>query len=407
MPVKALRALAWFVLFAGFGAIAAWSAGVALNDRYLWSQPLWWLPTFFVCCVAGAASAVAWALARVARFVAQARAQRGITPPPESRRFAAMLRVLVLASAALTVWAVVVEWRTIAHFGDTRAPEDTRALRVLSWNYAVDSPAGLVDAALQPKPGEPPEVILLVNPPWSMDLAPLREGLAKARKSDRVYATKIGRMNLLSIYPIKRWGFTDLKIKGAKARTFKWTGGGMVSVDSGQAFFAELDTTSKLGRPTVVWMLDLPSDPTIARTEMLGTVSKTLSEFRGPQNRRNLLGLDEPSLITDGIGANGIGFPLPDLIVGDMNTTRNSRSLDTFVDSIQPPSPDPNRRRPFEYAYRQAGWGPGASFPRICPLFAIDQCFVRAPMRADRYEVVDLGVGTHYAQLIELYVPAK
>lgn len=79
--------------------------------------------------------------------------------------------------------------------------------------------------------------------------------------------------------------------------------------------------------------------------------------------------------------------PDPDVIIGDFNTT--------------PPAPARTLGLRAE-AFDAAGCGIGATYPREFPLVRIDQCLVNSEWTVVSATTVDLGIGAHRAQLIEL-----
>jgi endonuclease/exonuclease/phosphatase (EEP) superfamily protein YafD len=53
-------------------------------------------------------------------------------------------------------------------------------------------------------------------------------------------------------------------------------------------------------------------------------------------------------------------------------------------------------------AHGRAGRGPAATWPYAMPLWGLDQTFVRGWLAVERYDVIDLGGGTHRAQRTDL-----
>jgi endonuclease/exonuclease/phosphatase (EEP) superfamily protein YafD len=90
-------------------------------------------------------------------------------------------------------------------------------------------------------------------------------------------------------------------------------------------------------------------------------------------------------------GGAGPGFPAPDLIVGDFNIPRGSRSLRRLTLG-------------YPHAHSQAGHGHAGTYPRHRQLVHIDHMFVGPRLRAARYETVDPGVGSHRMQVVEVVV---
>ena len=134
-------------------------------------------------------------------------------------------------------------------------------------------------------------------------------------------------------------------------------------IDSGQAAFIEVTID---GSPRIVWLIDLPSDPSIPRHVML----RLAGEKIGAHN-------------------DGAGFPEPDVIVGDFNTPRGSRSLGNIVGDA-------------DSAFDRAGSGWSATWPRAFPLWHIDQVFVDDAVSVRAHRVLDMGLGEHRGVIVDL-----
>lgn len=116
------------------------------------------------------------------------------------------------------------------------------------------------------------------------------------------------------------------------------------------------------GRELVLHVLDLPSDPKIARGPLLADL------------RQRLDALD---------------LPEPDLVLGDVNLDAGSRSLSRAYPALDP-------------AFAVAGEGHAASYPRRWPLWQTDQMLVSPQLPVCRYRFIDLGFGTHRAQELSI-----
>jgi len=158
--------------------------------------------------------------------------------------------------------------------------------------------------------------------------------------------------------------------------------------DSGWAGFFEIDTTEELGEPIVVWVIDLPSDPAIPRVEMTRSAADAIQALVGPA-----MTMIEGTPTVEPL--NTTGFPEPDIIIGDFNIPRGSWSLGAITE-------------PLSNAWTD-GWlgmglgggvGPLGSWPRTKPVFHIDQTFLARDLRSCSYELIDLGVGMHRAQVV-------
>ena len=88
-------------------------------------------------------------------------------------------------------------------------------------------------------------------------------------------------------------------------------------------------------------------------------------------------------------GTATVGFPAPDIVVGDFNIPRSAGSLKALG-------------RGYPSAFDQAGRGYMASYPRVRPIFHIDQTFVAPGLRVFDYRLPDIGAGAHRAQVVDI-----
>jgi len=126
-----------------------------------------------------------------------------------------------------------------------------------------------------------------------------------------------------------------------------------------------LDATSTLGRILTVYAVDLPSELRRSRADVARDLRRILDQA-----------VSEP----------------PDVVVGDFNMTRSSAAMAIAFPEL-------------EHAYDQAGWGYAASFHRGFPLYHIDHTLIDETVRAVGYELVDIGMGRHLVQVVELARP--
>src|SRR5262245_52819700 len=343
---------------AGCGMLFLWLLGRAFNDRWAWSQLLWYMPTLEVVLASGLLllpSAVEW-FRRAARATPLLRRT--------GRASALVFWCAALMYLALAQWRL---WRPLAAPAPAQHP-----VRVFVWNPSWEKMAAFHERVL----AERPDVVLLASPHYTSGLADLRAGMGGP-----TFAAQWSMLTVISRYPIVRWGGASLRIRpeGSASSWFAKR----VS-DAGRAMFVELECPP-LGGKTVLWFVDLPSDPFLSRRRGMAEAAASLAEFRGPTYQRNPDGTDTGEPLPPG----PVGFPVPDIAAGDFNTPRGSGSMSFLCPRL-------------ENAYDQAGWGPSASFPRAWPLAHIDQTFVGPRLRATYYDTVDLGAGRHRAQVVDV-----
>lgn len=379
------RVAAWVAT----AAVLAWLVGRACTDRWLWSQYLYWVP--------GWAALAAGTAACLAATALRAGAARG--------RRAAGRRRWSLAGALLAAWAwtLLVEWRGAAWASRAIAAPATEArLRVLVWNPSLTVMPGF-EAMVR---AHGADAVLLANPPMRIDWSQLDEYPHRARW---------GRLLVLSRGPILAWGGTSLGIdadagppgpngRDGDAADDWWAR----ADDPGAAMFVLLDTRASLGRPTVAWLLDLPSNVRLPRIELARAARRRIEEFRGAWRLGSPAGDAEPGDAGAAGHRAGDGFPMPDLIAGDFNIPRGSASLGVIAGAGREGSGARGREgRVYRHAHAQGGAGPAATWPREWPIWAIDHVFVGPGLRATAYRVVDPGAGQHRMQVVDIAAAAR
>jgi hypothetical protein len=349
---RVLLTLAWSLA-------GAWVVGRICNDRWLWSQFLYWMPSLPVALFTGAVGA------SCSFFWKQSK----------DRRLRSALWTIALAGA-IAAYALIAEMHAErALMPRAPAAASDAGLRVLAWNPSrrrLPAMGGLLA-------GHELDLLLLANAPFDQPMDDLRTILG-----DSYHLARTWRLTVASRHPIIRWGVVPLGIEGSRPRFFRWSGGGSVIVDRGEAMIIELDTTATLGRVTTVWFVDLPSDPRIHRETMLRTARNALDNFAGPWFAASMPGFMVHRERPVPSQATAPAAP-PDLIAGDCNTPRGSRSLrHLFAGTTD--------------GFAAAGWGRSASYPAALPVLAIDHAAAGPFLACEAYELIDLGVGKHRAQ---------
>jgi hypothetical protein len=361
-----LTFLAWTTAVLSAALLAAWAMGRAVTDSWGWSQFLYWIPSPLAVFVAFAGLAASTLTGLLARRYASEKPARA--PAARTRL---VLWACWLGSLA---FMLLVEWHGVRYLSPVTPPSGSTPFRVLSWNAEIGRLEDFEDRAMSQEPA----VAMIANAPRNADWQAVRQ-----RFGVPTWTARGARFTVVSKFRILRWGTTDLRITGSRPRVAWWSGGGNIFFDTGDAIFVELDTTALAGHTTVIWGLDLPSDPQMIRRDVMRLAAATLTGFPGPVWKRDESGLDQRDTEAKP------GFPAPDLIVGDCNTPRGSASLAIVAGSMSS-------------AFDQAGRGFEASWPRKMPIIAIDQAFVGPRLRAVGYDVVDLGAAQHLAEVIDL-----
>ena len=387
LPTIGLGSVVFALLFA-----IAWAVGLVMNDRELWSQYLWWIPTGIVAIVLWTAIA----LSKLCEWIG-------------TRLSGAHLRPLLLVIAVgVSLWLLAIEWRVhrFVFSSDPRASDPSA--RLLYWNLAAATADGTTDRVM----AQQADVYILANPRLSNGRAFLMNAMREQARTWRDQAIEAAKTQVPPSDQDQSEAVPESADDSADAstseladipatlnhrRVARFANTIIVSrypvIDSGWRAISELDTkwfwrpsstgfegvgyivldaTQDLGGSLVIWVVDLPSNAGLHREEVM-RVARNLVE-RGPAT---------------GQLEDGTAFPAPTLIVGDFNTPRGSASLRALVGDR-------------ESAFGQAGVGPSATWPRPIEQLAIDLVFVANSWRAHGYERVDLQHGLHRAVRVDV-----
>ncbi len=357
------RWTAALALVAGGVLFVCWGLGKTFTDRFIITQMLSWILSQY--------AVIGLLLLALMHWVLLPREQ-GAAPVHRGLRSGTTI-LLVMAMLVLT-YLLVLDWRMWRIVFPARPGDEGQRVRVMVWNIGYVRTPGLAEKVKELEP----DVLALTNAHVTTDWVSIREAMARG---GRTYSATQGWFTLISRYPIIRHGWVPLAVSPATWRPF-----GLVPVNwsssGGECSFFEIAHPAH-PRPFVAWFNDMPSDPLIHRWVAMGQADNATRRFRGPILYRNPDGLDTSRTPPE------TGFPEPDLIGGDFNTPRRAGSIDRFV-------------RGLTHAYDQASWGPTGSFPRTWPLTHIDHIYVGNGLRATKYEIVDLGVGRHRAQIADV-----
>jgi len=345
---RALKAAGWLMLVAALTLLAAWIVGRAASDRWGWSQWLFWAIAPAGSIPAGLALLLAAGLLRLART---------------------RVRWITLSAVAVTAWTPIIGWRLWVWPVRAVLGPPTSSLRLVHWNPA----AKRADFA-RTLSSLDPDIVVISNPPNRSATSPSPEFEHAALPLCHVH----------SRFPIRAWGTAWLGLTDLyEDREREWH----ERPQSGWASFVEIDSTADLGRPLVVWIVDLPSSPEVPRREAALRARRAIESWTGP-----LLRPGEGDTITRE-PAQDVGFPAADVIVGDFNTPRGAWSASRIA-------------APLTSAFHDVGLGGGVgrcvTWPRERPLYQLDQAFVRDWLRSCRYEVRDPGATPHRIQILDL-----
>lgn len=353
--------------------LAGWTLGHIVTDRYYFTQFLWWIPTVIslpVSMVLG----VAWrVLAPGGVHYARTDFTRDLGP---RRRASRGQRLYLLACGMVGLYVVVEEWRLGNLF---RAPPRDPGVRLVAWNESWSPMKPMHDNLVALNA----DIMFIANPHWTFDAAKVRASMGPT-----TYAARADILTVFSKYPILRHGYRPLGIAPEPNRP-GYPPLNPNHIDNGQAMWLELDVPP-LGGHVIVWCIDMPSDVWMDRERAFREARGAIDTFRGPIMVRQESGMDRPEPMSGEV----LGFPDPDIIMGDCNTPRGSYSLSLLHANMH-------------HAFDDAGVGADYSYPRETPLIAIDQILLGPRLRASTYEILDLGGARHRAQLAVLHAAPK
>lgn len=402
-PWRFLTALsnALSLLFAvvAWSGITAWAVGEVVSDRYAWSQWLEWIPTIFTLVgafVCLAASAIAAALcnalrnAQISTTAGNAPLRRGT--PGRASRFA-------LVSGWLG-WCAVLVYFIISETPFYRPKPEPPAFnqssfRLVYWNAGGEEKPGW-DRAI----GALQADILVLNGVRSTSGMPGLQPLLDANPS--VIVNDL--FTVISARPIVRWGATSLAVARGEGLDPRQEAGRRRWADHGRAlFFQFADPAPTPDTPPVLrtaWLIDLPSDLSLARAEVTARANEVINTFPGTAYVKDARG----AWVPEASPLNPPGFPTPDLITGDFNIPRGSWSLRALIAHLHngkdPLSTSANAVS--DSAYHQAARRFCASWPRPYPFLHLDQTFLGPKLRAWSYVLRDPGSAEHFAQVVDI-----
>ncbi len=332
-----------------FLLLGAWIASRLATDGSPPTQYLFWIPAPAYFFGALLLAPTGWRLAR-----------------KPARRILGL--ITLAAPLIIAITTLTVEWR----LWRSRPDADSDAYRIVHWNCSYNPGNVWTKRLIELDPD-----LLVINPasfqPWEEILAHYRGGGILFREGFAV----------LSKQRVRAFAVISLNINPGMGIDPRSPDGITSRVDRGRAVFLELEPPPGLSRPLIVWIIDLPSDLSLWRMRVARQAARAIRDFAGPIVRLDADG--RPSAEP----WDSTGFPTPDFVLGDMNTPRGSASLREIVGSMP-------------HAFDAAGRGPAWTWPARFPLTHLDHIFVSARFRPVDYQILDLGGGTHRAQLADV-----
>lgn len=321
---RAIALTVWLFRVLVFLVVFAWLIGRVFSDRYGWSQWLWWIPT---------PAAVAAALLGTLASLRAGRAPR--------------VRRNRLLRWALVFFAIVLYFAAIEHRLFRSAPNVAGAtggeLRIAHWNLGrgLRTPSDMV---LQQILATQSDVVVITNPIYDITDQAWMDQFAPGHRT----------FTAINMAVISRLAIRDVRL--------------LIAVDHIVIVQVEIDATEQLGRPIVLYLVDLPSSPKIGRCELARRVRRLL---------------DDPA------NYGGTAPLQPDIVIGDFNITRGSASLAKLFPTLR-------------HAFNEAGHGYGASFHRQFPLYHIDHILIGNQLRAIDYRLIDPQMSRHRMQVAQV-----
>lgn len=311
-PARSKAHVTWTGRIAGYLAasvLLAWLMGRIVSDRYLWSQYLLWIPTqaAFLTAVIGFAAA--------------------LRPDRSTRRRWRRIVVWTTINAAILAYFSFFEY----HFWRD-ADLQTEGLRITQWTMSHAKTAPDANARLIVRHAGD---ITILSDSYGVRWDQITPKLDESG----IELVRIGHYKILSRIPV------------LEARE-------IVAGEGARIAFIRLDASAALARELTIYLVDLPSDPAIARAEQARRVREWLES---------------------------VDAPPPDVATGDFNTPRGSYSIAVLFPTLH-------------HAYDDGGTGYAATYHQRFPLYHIDHVLLANDLRAATYAVAPTGLGRHRIQ---------
>jgi hypothetical protein len=387
-----LRVLASIGVSLWLALVGLWLIGRLATDRWHATQYLYWIPTLVVLAVGAPILVVAF----LTHWRKPSDPGHTRESGKEATRRAASRRLSVgLGGFSLIfLYGALIEWKIWR--GDSTARE-TGTVRVVFWNESAplrdrDAP-DWKDSLLRAAPD-----VVIMKPSTGRVFGEVVDRMGQGNEASGLAAPYADFLYtngfaVISKFDIKRYSTLSLNIDQGVGINPRVSGFRSTYRDYGNAMLLELDTKRTLGRNTILWLIDLPSDVSLSRARVLARAAEVLAsptsqtfEKEGPWGRW------QPVPTTKG-GPNVTPqiFKNPDLVIGDFNTPRGSWSISQLQAAAGP----------LVHGYDLAGGGYDASYHRAVPLWHIDHVLAPTRTRIVLYDVRDPDGGTHRMQVID------
>lgn len=299
------------IVFAGaLLLLVCWSAGHVLSDRWEWSQWLLWIPTVVVLLAL---------LLSTLLFALQKRKAYTI--------------VLSLLFDVLLVQFIFVEHHVFA------TPNCTGQISIAGWTMSHSKKDVSKESAA---------IVVAMD----ADITLLTHGwYVRGEESVKEWLRGQGRKVVSGPFTL------CTKFQPITVRT-------LIAADGIYISEFVLDTNAVLGKPLIIWAIDLPSTLSIPRRAL------SLEVLR-------LMKLAEKQS--------------PDIVLGDFNMTRNSSALKAMFPTLHD-------------AADEGGIGILATFPMEYPLYHIDHLLLSAELQACSYECINPHIGRHRMQFATIAI---
>jgi len=287
---------------------ASWFIGIVATDRWVWSQWLAWIPTQVVMLLLIISLTVV--------IIAKAK-KLGI--------------ILTLVLSSVTYWFVFEENK---FFSKATAGN---GLRIVGWTMSHSKKRVSKESA---------EIIISLDG----DITLLTHGWYVRSESSVRKWLGVGNR------PVSNGPFTILTtLRVIEVQT-------LIASDGIYISMFIIDTSETLGKPLILWAIDLPSDLDISRIKTATKVQRLLAT---------------------------LNTPTPDVVIGDFNMTKGSYSIETMFPELLDASDE-------------GGSGLLASFPMEYPLYHIDHTLIREDLHCSAFSFINPQIGRHRVQIVEL-----